>query len=241
MSPVLELFFMNWGVYPRRILLYLAEKGLLSSPLIKLTPVTITLAGMSTPAGKPPGTVPIMKLPGGKFIKQSVAILEYLEDICEHPQSDWQEELARSAKQGSLRGETAEEKARVRDMACLADEVNIMFGFAGHKGTALFTPVETSSPITAKLALENARKNLKLLEEYYEGDVLDDRPVNIADCILYSMLHFSKDLYDLDLVEGMPNLERFYTAFQGRESARVDEDHFPQDIKELASQWLPVD
>ncbi|KAM0433463.1 hypothetical protein ACHAPT_004343 [Fusarium lateritium] len=241
MSAPLELFVLPWGVYPRRILLYLFEKGILSSPLIKITPVTITQEGMSAPEGKPPGTVPILKLPGAKFIKQSIAILDYFEDVCANPQNDWQQELAKSSK-SSMRGETPEQKARIRDMLCLADEACSQFGFACHKGTALFDLFETTNALTAKLVLEYCKKNLGLLSKYYEEDALEEgRQATIADCVLYSLLHFAKDLYNLDLVEDLPNLQRFYETFQKRESAQVKEDHFPQDVKELACQWLPVE
>ncbi|UPL04101.1 hypothetical protein LCI18_015035 [Fusarium solani-melongenae] len=242
MTASLELFVLPWGVYPRRVLLYLSEKGILSSPLIKITPVTITRQGMSTPDGKPPGTVPMLKLPDGTFIKESVAILEYFEDICADPQSDWQKELAKSAVKSSMRGETPEQRARIRDMLFLSGEACNYFGFACHKGTALFALSEATNAHAAKLSLEYCKKTLTHLSEYYEGDNLeDDRQVTIADCVLYSMLHFAKDLYGLHLVDDLPNLQRFYGAFGKRESAQVKEDHFPQEVKELACQWLPVE
>lgn len=242
MTAPLELFVLPWGVYPRRVLLYLSEKGILSSPLIKITPVTITRQGMSTPDGKPPGTVPMLKLPDGTFIKESVAILEYFEDICAEPQNDWQKELANGAAKFSMRGEAPEQKARIRDMLGLSGEACNYFGFACHKGTALFAMSETTNAHAAKLSLKYCKKTLKHLSEYYEGDNLEDgRQVTIADCVLYSMLHFAKDLYGLHLVDDLPNLQRFYGAFEKRESAQVKEDHFPQEMKELACQWLPVE
>ncbi|KAL2683315.1 hypothetical protein Neosp_007785 [[Neocosmospora] mangrovei] len=242
MTAPLELFVLPWGVYPRRVLLYLSEKGIISSPLIKITPVTITRQGMSTPDGKPPGTVPMLKLPDGTFIKESVAILEYFEDICADPQNDWQKELAKGAVTSSMRGETPEQKARIRDMLGLSGEACNYFGFACHKGTALFALSEATNAHAAKLSLEYCSKTLTHLSEYYEGDNLEDgRQVTIADCVLYSMLHFAKDLYGLHLVDDLPNLQRFYGAFEKRESAQVKEDHFPQEMKELACQWLPVE
>ncbi|KAG5769103.1 hypothetical protein H9Q69_014128 [Fusarium xylarioides] len=246
MSTPLELFSLSWGMYPRRVLIYLAEKKLLASPLIKLTEVTVSPNSNSlTAPGKPQGTAPILRLPDEKFIKQSIAILEYLEDNCDDPQQPWQVELAQNAS-GSMRGRTAEEKARVREVLGLADEVTSQFGFACHKGTALFGMLEETHPITAKLALEYCRKNLKLLEKYYEGDTRfggRDGQVTIADCVLYSTLHFAKDLYALDLLADpeLISLRAFYAWFGGRESVQVPEDHFPAQIKELACQWLPVE
>ncbi|KAG5805588.1 hypothetical protein H9Q74_009118 [Fusarium xylarioides] len=246
MSTPLELFSLSWGMYPRRVLIYLAEKKLLASPLIKITEVTISPNGDSLIApGKPQGTAPILRLPDGRFIKQSIAILEYHEDICDNPQQPWQVELAKDAG-GSMRGRTAEEKARVREVLGLADEVTSQFGFACHKGTALFNMLEETHPITAKLALEYCQKNLRLLEKYYEGEPRLDGgagQVTIADCVLYSTLHFAKDLYALDLLADpeLVSLRAFYSWFGSRESVQVPEDHFPAQIKELACQWLPVE
>jgi glutathione S-transferase len=244
MNPLLELFVLSWGVYPRRVLIYLAEKNLLKSPLIRITEVTVDNGKLSAP-GKPSGTAPVLRLPDGTFIKQSIAILEYFEDICQHPEESWQVELAKEAN-GSMLGNTAKEKGRVRDMLSLADEITSQFGFACHKGTALFKQLEETHPTTAKLILEYCYKNLGLLDRYYEersGFDASDSQVNMADCVLYSVVHFAKELYSLDLLADseLSNLRAFYEWFGKRESVQVDGDHFPGWIKELASQWLPAE
>ncbi|KAI1465386.1 uncharacterized protein F4812DRAFT_438509 [Daldinia caldariorum] len=69
----LELFVLTWGIYPRRVLIYLHEKGLLNSQHIKIIPATISPTVEMIAPGKPKGTVPILALPDGTSIKQSVA------------------------------------------------------------------------------------------------------------------------------------------------------------------------
>ncbi|KAL4725767.1 hypothetical protein ACLX1H_007920 [Fusarium chlamydosporum] len=200
MHPPLELFVLSWGVYPRRVLIYLEEKNLSTTQLIKITEVTVDKGKLSAP-GKPSGTAPMLRLPDGTFIKQSIAILEYFEEICQQPEEAWQIELAKHAH-GSMLGNTAAEKARVRDMLSLADEITSQFGFACHKGTALFKQLEEPHPTSAKLMLQYCCKNLKLLARYYNNDARlggSDSQVNIADCVLYSVLYFAKELYLLDL------------------------------------------
>ncbi|XEU99897.1 hypothetical protein FSHL1_005184 [Fusarium sambucinum] len=248
MNPPLELFVLSWGVYPRRVLIYLSEKGLLNSPFIKITEVTTDDTGKLTAPGKPAGSAPVLRLPDGTSIKQSVAILGYFEDICQDPKEDWEVELAKNTN-GSMIGGTAVERGRVRDMLSLADEITNQFGFACHKGTALFKALEETHPTTAKLMLEYCYKNLRLLNKYYEGDgrlngSSDGDRINIADCVLYSVLYFAKEVYSFDLLSDpeMVNLRAFYEWFRKRESVQMKDDHLvPGWIKELASQWLPVE
>ncbi|KAI1136122.1 hypothetical protein F5Y05DRAFT_393002 [Hypoxylon sp. FL0543] len=239
----LELFVLTWGVYPRRVLIYLHEKGLLNSPHIKITPVTISATAEMTAPGKPKGTVPILALPDGTFIKQSVAILDYFEDICDNPQEQWQKELAAAAKP-SIRGSSARERASTRELLALADEATAFFGFACHKGSKLFAALEPINPTAAGLAMASTKKNLRLLEAYYEdrfeGGESGVESITIADCVLFSLLQFAKELYARDLVADpeFPNLKRFYGASKERDSARISEDFYPLEIKELACVWL---
>ena len=248
MDPPLELFVLTWGVYPRRVLIYLGEKGLLDSPYLRITPCDVSPTGGMTAPGKPAGSVPILRLPDGTFIKQSIAILDYLEDVCSNPDPEqpWQAELANSAQSNmSMRGRTAVERARTRDMLSLADEATVHFVFACHKGSALFEPIETTHALTAKLALEYCQKNLKLLDAYYVGNerLENGGPATIADCVLYSTLHFAKDMYSLDLLADreLPGLQQFWELFGRRPSVQVSEDHFPSQIQKMASQWLPME
>ncbi|KAI4865017.1 hypothetical protein F4820DRAFT_313083 [Hypoxylon rubiginosum] len=240
----LELFVIPWGVYPRRVLIYLHEKGLLNSGFIKITPVTISPDLEMVAPGKPKGTVPILALPDGIFIKQSVPILEYLEDICDNPQKDWQKEIAATAKSSSMRGNTSCQRATTREMLALADEVTAMFGFACHKGSKLFVTLEPTNPVASSLAMDWAKRNLTLFEAYYEGrfeEGYSAEEVTIADCALFSLLQFAKELYGRHLVveePGLPNLKRFYDAFKERESTKILDDFYPKDVRDLARVWL---
>jgi glutathione S-transferase len=248
MTAQLELYVLPWGIYPRRVLLYLTEKGLLSAPVLTVTPVTITQTGMVAP-GKPPGSVPILRLPDGSFIKQSLAIIEFFEDVCDSPDpsKDWQIELAGTANQkANMRGSTSEEKAKTREILALVDEASSQFCFACHKGTALFVPLEETNALAAKLALEYCRKTLKLVEENYAADIersIDSGRVSIADCVLHSLLLFSEGVYGVDLLFGpdLPVLQRLRKMLQTRDSKGLEAPLCPEQVKSLACQWLPVE
>ena len=234
----LELYVLDFGVYPRRVVIYLGKKGLLDSGIIKITPVDFQTGA----PGKPEGTTPILRLPNGSFIKQSLAILEYFEDICDNPREEWQKKLASYSKQPTMRGDSAEDRARMRSILGLADEAMALYGFACHKGSRLFETLEPSSPEGAKMAMEWSKKNLKLIEKYYDGDVRFETgggASTIADCVLFSLLQFANNLYSCDLLEDpqLPALKRFYDNFKERKSTAVPRDLYPSQLKEIASQW----
>lgn len=264
----LELFVLTWGIYPRRILIYLAEKGLLKSPAtevtdstplevqcqtfnLKINPVTVSATETSmelVAPGKPSGTVPILAIGNGTFVKQSIAILEYFEDICEHASLQASEDGREDETYfRTMRGTTPEERARTRDILALADEASTFFGFACHKGSSLFSNLESQSPMASVMALEWCRRALEKIEVVYEDDhrfeVLpgtrnSGNRSNIADCVLFSLLQFSKELYGRDLIIGLPNLEGFYELFKERDSAKIPENWYPAHIESMAKVWL---
>ena len=247
MTTQLELYVLPWGLYPRRVLLYLTEKGLLTSPLLKITPVAPAYTGMTAP-GKPPGSVPILRLPDGTFIKQSLAIIEFFEDVCDNPDptKDWQIELAKTANHGiDMRGGTAEEKARTREILALVDEASTQFSFAGHKGTALFVPLGETNALAAQLALEFCKQTLRLVDENHSTELqrsIDNGRVSIADCVFYSLLQFSEGVYSVDLLSEpeLPILKRLRAMLRGRGWVGLEEPQCPEQIRSLASEWLPI-
>jgi glutathione S-transferase len=226
-----ELYIIPGGLYPRRVLIYLAEKHLLDSSSIKLIPVTTTLTLKTTASGKPPGSLPILALGDGTFIKQSIPIIEYFEDLCDAAQStppynpssnreisESQQEMLAAAKE-TMRGRTAEEKARTREILGLADEATTYFSIACHKGSAMFSLVEKQSPAALNFAMASCRKTMALIEEYYVGNHRSEgldtgsdivqHGVTIADCVLFSLLQFGEIMYGVQLERGFPSLEIF--------------------------------
>ncbi|KAJ0425143.1 hypothetical protein BJY00DRAFT_274856 [Aspergillus carlsbadensis] len=89
------LYAYPWQPFPRRVIIYLRERKIPSS-LVTVVHVTDVQFGGETPEEfppKPPGSLPILAIPnaapGGEskgdsfiYIKQSIAIMEFLEDAC---------------------------------------------------------------------------------------------------------------------------------------------------------------
>lgn len=233
----LDLFVWPYGPYPRRVLIYLAERGITSH--FNIIPVDVHSKGKMSAPGKPPGTVPILKFPDGSYISQSLAIINYLEDVCENPQEEWQNTLASAAKPISVCGSTPIERARTLEILSLADEVSSLLGLTCHKGSVIFKGLEQSSEETARLCFVHASKILKKLDEIYAGRNIDLEVANVADIVLFSTLQFSREFYDFDVPKtgGWKSLDKFYEAFKVRKSAAIGEGFYPEDIKSLAVQW----
>lgn len=232
-----DLFVWPFGPYPRRVLIYLAEKGITSH--FNIIPVEVNSKGQMSAPGKPPGTVPILKLPDGSYISQSLAIVNYIEDVCENPQEDWQQALSSAAKPISARGTNPMERARTLEVLSLADEVSSLLGLTWHKGSVLFDALEQSSEETARLCFVHASKILKKLDEIYGSRQTELEVANVADIVLFTTLQFSREFYDFDAPKtgDWKNLDKFYEAFKVRKSAAIDEGFYPEDIRSLAVQW----
>src|SRR5258708_40309774 len=94
----MRLYEAKMAPYPRRVKIYLAEKG------IELERVEVDLhAGENRSAAflkkNPSGKIPVLELDGGAFLPESAAIMEYLEEIYPAP---------------PMLGETPEQRAQTR-------------------------------------------------------------------------------------------------------------------------------
>jgi glutathione S-transferase len=75
----MKLYELNWGLYPRRIGIYLSEKGIIDIERIALDAMDAeSLAHLKSVSSL--GTVPVLQVEDGLKIRSSIAILEYLED-----------------------------------------------------------------------------------------------------------------------------------------------------------------
>lgn len=103
--------------FPRRIHAYLTAKPLPSHIKTTFVPVSFDSSGLMTkPAGKIDGTIPMLRYgpSDGDFIRQSVAILNYLEEA--HPMTG-----AEYAAE-DMRGGSPMERARVSEIVALVEE-----------------------------------------------------------------------------------------------------------------------
>jgi glutathione S-transferase len=261
----LRLWVLPWGLYPRRLTIYLREKQL-GPDVIEVIPVHIDLstAKLAASPGRPEGTLPILEVRrpskegagDGEYVMQSTAILEYLEDLTagSNPDSETvgQGISALSgalAKTKNMRGRTAFERSQVRQALQVLDEATAMFGVYVHEASKLFaglTEMEQSDEASVR-AWEKTKKLLDLLEgmaaksegpwlAWEEGKVEKERGPSIADCVLVSTVQFAQRVYAVDLVAGTERLGRVVKAFEERGTAKLG---FGEEVPEMVAKFGP--
>ena len=241
-----NLYVLGWGLYPRRVTIYLKERGILDRLNIHEVPVLPT--GLGDLPGKPKGTVPVLEYEPGRYIRQSTAILEYLEDVSDATAVDGSNSNEKCRR--SLRGKTPEERARVRELLDLINEMCSLLGFYLHNASKAFSGMETQRPEAAGQAFKKVRKLLGDINSMADaqgpflaggeeaggasgGGLRRDRP-SLADVVLLATVQFARHVYDVDLVGGYERLSRSVEAFEKRESGALDEA--PDGFRELARQ-----
>ncbi|WP_198045961.1 glutathione S-transferase family protein [Novosphingobium aquimarinum] len=219
----MTLYELEWGLYPRRIGIYLAEKGITDIDRIAFE----LLAGWPPPELKqlsPLATVPILRTESGMLIRSSIAILEYLEE--RFPSSD-------------MLGATPELRARTRELVAVIDEAALQFGIWCHKGSPAFAGREEQSREAATIAADAYYGRLRMLDTLASeapSTFLAGDGVTIADCMAMATLQFAEKLYGVPLPEGCAVLRDWYDMFSQRPSAAAPS--YPEPLL-AAAQGLP--
>jgi glutathione S-transferase len=129
----------------------------------------------------PMGTVPFLELEDGEVIRESRAIIEYLEGIKDSP---------------NMLGKDPLERARIHEIDRLA-ELGLMIELAHyvHNISPFFADKGPQSKEAAEMALNCYKKNLHILEDTINGDefLIFNRPT-VADCTLFSTFTFAESI-----------------------------------------------
>src|SRR5262245_45613619 len=191
---------------PKKLRVYCAEKGL----KIPYETVDIMSGQNRTPefAKKSPLMgLPVLELDDGSCLTESLAIMEYLEEL--HPSPP-------------MLGTTPAERARTREVERIC-ELGVM--------SSVGTIFQNTSPFFAGRlkqsaeAAENARARLaqsfKVLDARIGSNpfVAGSRPT-IADCTLMAALSFAS-FAGIELDPSLKNLKRWHESFQQRPSAQA--------------------
>jgi glutathione S-transferase len=191
---------------PRKVHVYIKEKG------IDLTSESIDILSGQNRSPEflkknPLGGLPVLELDDGSHLTESLAIMEYLEEL--HPKP-------------SMLGSTPLERARVREAERICD-----LGVLGSIGTIF----QNTHPFFAQRvkqsadAAENARPRLnnalKVIDDRLAKQkfVAGEKPT-IADCTLLAALDFAS-FAGIEIDPAYRNVHRWYEEFKQRPSAQA--------------------
>lgn len=188
---------------PTKLRVYLREKGI----EVPRETVNLVAGEQHAPAFRavnPLGAVPVLELDDGTRLCQSLAIMEYFEEV--HPEPP-------------MIGRDPLERARVREIERTID-LGILQRVAAivhARGSPL--PGVAPDPERARREAERLPALLALVDAHI-GDapfVCGDR-VTIADCTLFAGLRFA-ELGRVEIDPGFAHVARWYAAFRERPSA----------------------
>lgn len=187
----MKLYVFPIAPNPTRVRLYLAEKAAAGAPL-PVEEVTVDLlAGEQRSeahrARNPFGTLPVLELEDGRCLTESLAIVEYLEEL--HP-----EPSLLGGDPGPDRAlARALARARVRELERIA-ELGVLWP-VGHLLHATSSPLGLpASPEVADFFRARLPRALRVLENTLADGrpFLAGRDVTLADCTLQAALQFAR-------------------------------------------------
>jgi len=204
-----KLYFFPVAPNPTRVRLYLAEKAAGGARIpVEQVVVKVREGEHRKPehlARNPLGKLPVLELPDGSYLTESLPIIEYLEERYPDP---------------PLIGRDPEERARVRELERIADigvlqQVSrIVHATNSPLGLA---PV----PAVAEQARGLLAPNLRILEDRLSDGrsfVAGDLP-SIADSTLQAAFQFAR-FGKVDIDPALENLARWDRAYRDREVAK---------------------
>ncbi len=189
---------------PKKLRVYLAEKGL-SIPCEQVSIVTGENRQPEFLKKNPLGGLPVLELDDGSHLTESLAIIEYLEELNPKP---------------PMLGATPRERARVRELERIC-ELGVLSAVAQYfQNTHPFMAGRfKQSPDAAENAKTRLGNTLKVLDAIIDRKpfVAGDRPT-IADCTLLAAMEFA-EFAQAPVDASAKNVHRWYEEFKKRPSA----------------------
>jgi len=206
----MKLYEMTAAPNPRRVRIFLAEKGI-TVPLVQIDMRKGEHKAPEFLKKNPSGKIPVLELDDGTCIAESVAICRYFEAL--HPKP-------------SLFGATPKELGRI-EMANRQLELELL----GQVGVSW-----VNGPIVAQMAPGRFKQNLQAKEssdaavrafykrldaELANREYMADNAYSIADITGLVTIDFAGSLVDLKPDASLSNLWRWHAAVSSRPSAKA--------------------
>ena len=191
---------------PKKLRVYLAEKGL----EVPFETVDIVTAKNRTPEflrKNPLGGLPVLELDDGSCLTESLAIIEYFEEL--HPEPP-------------MIGRTPLERARTRELERIC-EIGVLNNVAGvfQNTSPMFAGRLKQSAEAAEAARQRLANALRVVNERIGSNpFVAGRQPTIADCTLLAALDFGA-FAGIEVPKEHANVVRWSAAFHQRPSAKA--------------------
>ncbi len=201
----MKLYDLAWGPWTRRVTIYLKEKGITDIEIVSLK-----YGDEKSPElleKNPLGFLPFLELDDGTVLVDSIAIMEYLEELYPDP---------------VFVGQNACERNRFRSYLNLVNEFFLRALPIYVNRIPQFSQVLTQSPETADWLQPFFDKTIECMEFLAddEGPFLMGKQISIVDCALYPMVHHNAENFDIETFPAKyPKLHRWAEMFAKRPSA----------------------
>ena len=200
----MKLHQMRRATNPRRVIIYLAEKGI-DVPRVEVDGAAREHKTAAFLAMNPAGKVPVLELDDGRAISESAAIVEFLEEL--HPAP-------------SMIGANPVQRARVRAVERIASDLIARTQIWLMHSNAHFAARVKQEPAVAAAVKPLVDDLLDLLEAHIGDEpFVAGHRVTIADCTLFALFQTCRELIGVPLGAGRPRLDAWYARFAERPSA----------------------
>jgi glutathione S-transferase len=203
----MKLLSDRMGTNPRRVILYLREKGL----QIERVDVDTAAGEHKQPAflaRNPAGQIPVLQLDDGSYLSESAAIVEYLEEL--HPEP-------------AMIGTTPASRARVRALERIGTDLICRTGILLFHSHPHFASRCVQQPAVAEAVRPLVSSLLVTLERHIgmRSFLAGEQPT-IADCTVFSLFQTCRHRLKLDFGAEYPQLNAWYGRFVQRPSAAYE-------------------
>jgi len=203
----MKLYDYKAGPNPRRVRIYLAEKGI-DVPLVH---TDIIKREQKTPeflAKNPIGSIPVLELDDGTCISESVAICRYFEELYPEP---------------PLFGRSALEKAQI-EMWLRRVELNFMVpvGMVWIHGHPLTARLVKQIPEAAEQNRNRVHLGYQLLDDQLATNTfVAGESYSVVDAVLLASLDFANGLVGVPYSPDLQHLKRWHETVSARPSAEA--------------------
>jgi glutathione S-transferase len=208
-ESTMKVYDFSWGPYPRRVTIYRLEKNIPDLEVVDVQLANDRAKGWPEDVRKlsPSGSLPILDPGDGTLVRQSLAILEYLEDRYPTP---------------TMLGETPAERALVRELISVFDDATAFFGLWATKSSNVADVVnEPKSRDISEYGHKRFVRDLEIAEAMMSesGPWLTGESVTTADCVAIATLNMIDEVYSVKVpAERFPKLAGWYERFSARPS-----------------------